>query len=158
MERCQLDLAKNLVWNGFKLIDVTMKPTTWGHWDASTLNDNRDWSDGRGINSMQILAFLASANATAAEIGDMATVKLLTDGYGHPQIRDSCTSVRQSGTPRSDHAPASRRAQCLYHSRSRKQGVGTPSTSYQSCFGRQGPGREAVTAGTRLETLVTADL
>ena len=94
VERCQLDLARNLVWNGFKLIDVTMKPTTWGHWDASTLNDDRDWSDGRGINSMQILAFLASANATATEIGDMATVKLLTDGYAQlAHIADYASNV-----------------------------------------------------------------
>lgn len=50
-----------LVRNGYKLIDWTGKPTSWGQWDPAQLNDFRPWSDGRGVNSMQMLAYLSAA-------------------------------------------------------------------------------------------------
>ena len=63
------DLAKQLltqfvlrmVKNNFQLIDWTGKPTTWGKWNPSQLNDDRAWSDGRGVNSLQVLAYIAAA-------------------------------------------------------------------------------------------------
>ena len=76
-------MAIHLVRNAFQLIDVTGKATTWGRWDPSTLNGNRNFSDGRGVNSVQMLAFLASANRTAARLGESQAVELLTDGYQH---------------------------------------------------------------------------
>ena len=57
-----LDLARYIVTSGFKLIDITGLPTTWGHWEPSVLNFNRtDWSDTRGLNSLEILSLLAGA-------------------------------------------------------------------------------------------------
>jgi hypothetical protein len=57
-----LDLARYIVINGFKLIDITGQPTTWGHWEPSVLNFNRsDWSDTRGLNSLEILSLLVGA-------------------------------------------------------------------------------------------------
>jgi hypothetical protein len=83
VDRLQLTVAIHLVRNAFQLIDVTGKATTWGRWDPSTLNGNRNFSDGRGVNSVQMLAFLASANRTAARLGESQAVELLTDGYQH---------------------------------------------------------------------------
>lgn len=53
------EIATYITKNGFTLVDVTGKPTTWGHWNPAYLNGNRLWSDERGVNSMQILTFLS---------------------------------------------------------------------------------------------------
>ena len=81
VDRLQLAVASSLVANSFQLIDVTGEPTTWGKWDPATLNSNRNYSDGRGVNSVQILAFLASANRTATRLGDSKMVEQLSAGY-----------------------------------------------------------------------------
>ena len=59
-----LDLARYIVQNGFRLIDVTGEPTHWGHWEPSVLNVNRtDWCDSRGLNSVEILGLLSGGLA-----------------------------------------------------------------------------------------------
>jgi len=55
------DITGYIVDNGFVLIDVTGKPTTWGRWSPKYLNDDSDYYDDRGVNSMQILSFILSA-------------------------------------------------------------------------------------------------
>ena len=58
--------------NGFQLIDYTGKPTSWGKWDPANINGNRAFSDGRGVQSVEVLAMLAAAlnaTATAADPG-----------------------------------------------------------------------------------------
>ena len=51
--------------NNMTLVDVTGLPTRWGHWDPPTMNRNRVYSDGRGVNSLQALAFLQAGAVTA---------------------------------------------------------------------------------------------
>ena len=59
-----VELVSYIVLNNFTLIDITGLPTTWGHWDPATLNYARDdWSDTRGLNSLQMLAMLVSGLA-----------------------------------------------------------------------------------------------
>lgn len=53
--------ARYITVNNFTLVDVTGLPTHWGHWDPATINGLRDWSDGRGINSLEILGLLVGA-------------------------------------------------------------------------------------------------
>ena len=49
-----------IISNGYALIDADGKVTTWGRWDPVTLNMNRYFYDGRGLNSLQILSWIAS--------------------------------------------------------------------------------------------------
>ena len=77
VEGAQLAIAGGIASHGLKLIDVTGKPTTWGRWDPATLNDQRNFSDERGVNSAQLLSFMLTANATAAAIGDAKLSSLL---------------------------------------------------------------------------------
>ena len=69
-----VDIMTYIVSNGFYLIDVTGalarwllrwdsqvllllvagKPTTFGQWAPAVLNGMRSWSDGRGVNSLQV--------------------------------------------------------------------------------------------------------
>jgi len=62
------DIATYIQGNGWFLIDpVTGQPTTWGQWAPSVLNGDRRWMDGRGLNSLQIVAYLAACiHQTAA--------------------------------------------------------------------------------------------
>ena len=55
-------ITSNIVDHGLTLYDpATGQPTEWGHWSPNDLNDNPIWYDDRGVNSLQILAFLSNA-------------------------------------------------------------------------------------------------
>ncbi len=59
-----------VVRHGYQLIDVTGNATTWGKWDPAHVNGWRGFSDERGLQSLQILAYLAAAmNVTSAAGG-----------------------------------------------------------------------------------------
>jgi len=56
-----LDIVYYITENGYNLIDKDGKPTRWGHWSPSDLNDSPDWVDDRGTNSLQMLSYLLLA-------------------------------------------------------------------------------------------------
>jgi hypothetical protein len=58
-----LHLARYVVGNNLTLVDVTGLPTTWGHWEPAFINGDRDWSDERGLNPVEIIAMLTTALA-----------------------------------------------------------------------------------------------
>jgi hypothetical protein len=57
-----LNITRYIMRNGWQLIDVTGLPTTWGRWDNYSLNYYQPWYDNRGINSLEILSWLVSAD------------------------------------------------------------------------------------------------
>ncbi|EGD83339.1 hypothetical protein PTSG_03947 [Salpingoeca rosetta] len=57
------DIVSYIVKNKFLLIDVTGNHTRWGVWAPDYLNHDRDWSDERGLNAMQILAYVSALAA-----------------------------------------------------------------------------------------------
>eukprot|EP00940_MAST-03C_sp_MAST-3C-sp2_P002252 g2252.t1 len=62
-----LDIVGGIVKEGFNLVGTSGTPTTWGRWSPSDINKNRSYSDERGLQSLQIIAFLAAAeNASAS--------------------------------------------------------------------------------------------
>ena len=63
----QLSTVAYIVSNGFNLIDSTGNATTWGKYAPDVINVDRGFSDGRGIQSLQVLAMIAAANATLAK-------------------------------------------------------------------------------------------
>ena len=64
--RLLVDLVSRILTNGYRLIDITGKPTTWGRWDPAEVNGERRYSDERGLQSLQIVAYIAAAaNVTA---------------------------------------------------------------------------------------------
>lgn len=54
------NIVHYIVANDFYLIDITGQPTSWGAWNPSIINWDRLWSDDRGVNSLQILSWIAS--------------------------------------------------------------------------------------------------
>lgn len=73
-------LPAGVVRNDYMLIDVTGNATTWGRWSPHYVNDYRPFSDERGLQALQMLAYLsAAANLTAPT--DAAEKKLWLDAY-----------------------------------------------------------------------------
>ena len=57
-----------LLANGYNLKDWTGYPTTWARWSPDNVNSRRSWSDERGVQSMQLLAFVAAAQNVSAAL------------------------------------------------------------------------------------------
>ena len=86
------DLIGGIASHNWTMIDPGLgTPTTWGRWGPGDLNDNHFYADGRGLNSVQILAWL---RATALFTGnttynDLADSLKNQDGYGLRSTRKS---------------------------------------------------------------------
>lgn len=52
------NIMDHIIENGFRLIDIDGKPTTWAFWAPEKLNEDSKWWDERGTNSLEILSFL----------------------------------------------------------------------------------------------------
>jgi len=77
------DITSYIVDNGFMLIDITGKPTSWGRWDPKFLNEDPDEYDDRGVNSMQIISWLLSGYRLFKNESYMDAAKLLVQKYGY---------------------------------------------------------------------------
>jgi hypothetical protein len=69
----QSNVVRYIAEHGYTLVDANGEVTRWGVWSPSQLNDNATWEDERGLNSAEMLGFLAGAvrvnaptNASAA--------------------------------------------------------------------------------------------
>ncbi len=93
------DMVTYIVQNGFRLIDWTGRPTSWGHWDPQTLNFNfSSWYDIRGLNSLQILSWLRIGyrygTSEAQELFAEAFLNLTRDhGYDKNMINARITEI-----------------------------------------------------------------
>jgi hypothetical protein len=77
------------------LIDPgTGEATTWGRWGPADLNDNRAYSDGRGLNSAQLLAWLRAAAAFTGNASYSAFAEALKaeHGYGPNAVNAKITT------------------------------------------------------------------
>ena len=59
-----------MVDHSYNLVDYNGYMTTWGRWEPRYVNGWRAFSDGRGLNSLQMLAFLHAALNTSSELPD----------------------------------------------------------------------------------------
>eukprot|EP00039_Didymoeca_costata_P020083 m.340007 g.340007 ORF g.340007 m.340007 type:complete len:864 (+) comp19079_c0_seq1:208-2799(+) len=72
------DIVTRIVDNGFELIDWTGKPTLWARYSPTLINENRDWSDERGLQSLQMISMLtAISNVTGGLTPDSKWGKAL---------------------------------------------------------------------------------
>ena len=84
----------------YTLIDPGLgTPTTWGRWDAHDLNEVRGYSDERGLNSAQIIAWLRSAAALSGaddgarhDFGAEADALKADHGYGLNAVNAKITT------------------------------------------------------------------
>ena len=54
-------IVDHIIAHDFKLCDVDGKPTTWANWNPMDLNLNDKWIWEKGVNALEILAFLKVA-------------------------------------------------------------------------------------------------
>jgi hypothetical protein len=52
-------LTSYIVKHDYYFIDITGQPTKWGRWNPSDLNENSQYYSERGVNSLEILSYLA---------------------------------------------------------------------------------------------------
>jgi len=87
-------LMRRVVAHSMTLMDPeTGEPTTWGHWDPATVNTEHSFADNRGLNSLEILAFLRAAQAVTgdAAFGDAADELKEDHGYGANVLNSKIT-------------------------------------------------------------------
>ena len=105
--RLQLSTAGYIASNGFNLVDTNGNVTTWGRWSPADVNGNRDFSDERGLQALQVLAYLAAANTTlsadpragdAVPVGRAPRTMALNASYFAAAYAHLCDDANQYGT------------------------------------------------------------
>jgi len=51
-----------IIAGGYELLDIDGQPTRWGNWSPRKLNDDPNWRLDRGVNSVELLSYLATAH------------------------------------------------------------------------------------------------
>jgi hypothetical protein len=60
-------VTDHLLDHDYTLVDIDGRPTTWGYWGPSELNDNPLWWQERGLNSLEMLSHLKVAHHIVAD-------------------------------------------------------------------------------------------
>lgn len=85
-------VAGHIMDHGWKLIDLDGKPTRWGNWDPDYFGRAGEGNAARGLNALEVLSFIKTAEALTGEPrftrGYQELVKL---GYPDYTLRQKCT-------------------------------------------------------------------
>mmetsp|Transcript_16502 Transcript_16502/g.30873 ORF Transcript_16502/g.30873 Transcript_16502/m.30873 type:complete len:891 (-) Transcript_16502:148-2820(-) len=81
--KCIDDITSYIVDNDFYYIDVTGEPTKWGRWNPADLNDNADYYSERGLNSLEILAFLSLGYSVTGKEEFLVQFQSLSEKHGY---------------------------------------------------------------------------
>eukprot|EP00750_Incisomonas_marina_P026513 INCI5918.1.p1 GENE.INCI5918.1~~INCI5918.1.p1 ORF type:complete len:810 (-),score=131.98 INCI5918.1:2235-4664(-) len=94
------NLVERIVDGGFNLIDWTGKPTLWGRWSPTDINDGVDYTDEHGVNALEIIANLAGGIAAAGSVEPTQLSKFqdalvnLTRAYPGPDYYGNLINLR----------------------------------------------------------------
>jgi len=82
-------MTDRIIESGYYLIDADGEPTTWGVWAPEKLNDDPGWRLERGLNSLEILSFLATAEHITGDsrYRDASNRLIERHGYAENTIR-----------------------------------------------------------------------
>lgn len=77
-------VSDHLIDNGYTLCDVDGLPTTWAHFGPQALNDEEMWFWEKGINSLELVAFMRITEHLTGEkkYGDVADELIKKHHYG----------------------------------------------------------------------------
>lgn len=81
--KCIDDITSYIVDNDLYYIDVTGEPTKWGRWNPADLNDNADYYSERGLNSLEILAFLSLGYSVTGKVEFLEQYQSLSEKNGY---------------------------------------------------------------------------
>ncbi len=81
-------IADHLINHGWKLVDVTGRPTRWGRWDPDYFNSDEGRFD-RGLQSLEMLSFMKTAGSLTGESRFRDAYHKLVDlGYPANTLRE----------------------------------------------------------------------
>lgn len=83
--RIIVDMTDYIVDNDFYLLDHDGKPTRWGMWNPEKLNNDIDWVAERGLNSLEMLSFLATAHHVSGDRKYLDVTRELVDKHHYAQ-------------------------------------------------------------------------
>lgn len=96
-------IARYIVDNGWKLIDMDGKPTRWGRWDANYLLNPYGWVD-KGLNGLEAQAIAKSALAICGSSKFTNAFQQLVDwGYLNHTVRQKNTFPPENIAPWDDN-------------------------------------------------------
>ena len=81
--KCIDDITSYIVDNDLYYIDVDGEPTKWGRWNPADLNSNPDYYSERGLNSLEILAYLSLGYSVTGKGEFVVQFRSLTQNYGY---------------------------------------------------------------------------
>ncbi|CAF3641825.1 unnamed protein product [Adineta steineri] len=76
-----LNITTNILTHDWYLVGEKHTPTTWGFWNPIRINNDSNVQDDRGINSLEILAYLLQTYAYSGDERFLDGAKLLIDTY-----------------------------------------------------------------------------
>jgi len=79
------EITDHLVSQGFNLVDHDGKPTRWARYSPEELNFSKDWWVERGLNSLSMLSYLATAAHITGDDKYIDTARYLIDEHGYAQ-------------------------------------------------------------------------
>ena len=88
-------IMDHILENNYRLVDTDALPTTWACWDPELLNNDDKWFFERGVNSLELLAFLkVCAHISNDPKYDMEYKRLIAKHHfvlnaAHHKIRDA---------------------------------------------------------------------
>ena len=78
-----INQTTHILTHNWYLIGEKGNHTTWGIWNPNEINNTPFYQESRGLNSLQILAFLFQAYAYTADEQFLTGIHLLIDSYGY---------------------------------------------------------------------------
>lgn len=76
-------LTDHLIDHGFRLIDHDGVATRWGHFAPEDLNDDREWWEERGLNSLSMLSYLKVAEHVTGDARYRDAARTLIDEHDY---------------------------------------------------------------------------
>ncbi len=77
------DLTDHFLAHDFALVDHDGKPTRWGVYGPRSLNNDPDWYQERGLNSLSILSYLTVAEHVTGDAKYGQAIRDLIDKHGY---------------------------------------------------------------------------
>lgn len=95
-------ITDHIIKNNYTYIDPDGKPTTWGRWSPTDLNDNPMHIGDRGLNSLEILSHLKVASHITGDAKYTDAAKELIEK--HQYAENTIEQKRVSATGRTNHS------------------------------------------------------
>lgn len=78
-------IMDHIIEHGYYLVDLDGKPTTWGVWAPEKLNHDPAWKIERGLNSLEVLSYLAVTEHITGDRRYRDAARVLIEEHGYAE-------------------------------------------------------------------------